>query len=55
MSVMIVWVHDLGYRKILHILPPLTSIFSALTTITTNQIVIMFAYIIHGLQLVFMI
>lgn len=46
MSVMIVWVHDLGYCKILLILPPLTSIFSALTTITTNQIVTMFAYII---------
>ena len=46
MSLMIVWVHELGYRKILLILPPLTSIFLALTTITTNQIVIMFAYII---------
>ena len=46
MSLMIVWVHELGYRKILLILPPLTSIFLALTTITTNQIIIMFAYII---------
>lgn len=27
MSLMIVWVHELGYRKILLILPPLTSIF----------------------------
>lgn len=46
MSFLITTVHKLGYRKILLILPPLTSIFLSLTCITHNQFVIMFAYII---------
>lgn len=46
MSLMIVTVHKYGYRKILLVLPPLTSIFLVLTCLTTNQIVIMFSYII---------
>lgn len=46
MSLMIVTVHDIGYRKILLILPPLTSIFLFLTTVTQNQVIIMLSYII---------
>ncbi len=46
MSLMIVTVHDFGYRKILLVLPPLTSIFLFLTTVTQNQVIIMFSYII---------
>ena len=46
MSLMIAAVHKLGYRKILLILPPMTAIFMALTCVTSNEIVIMFAYTI---------
>lgn len=46
MSLMIATVHKLGYRKILLILPPMTAIFMALTCVTRNEIVIMFAYTI---------
>ncbi len=46
MSLMIVTVHDFGYRKILLVLPPLTSIFLFLTTVTQNQVIIMLSYII---------
>lgn len=46
MSLMITTVHKWGYRKILLVLPPMTAIFMALTCITTNQFIIMFAYII---------
>lgn len=46
MSLMIATVHKLGYRKILLILPPMTAIFMALTCVTHNEIMIMFAYTI---------
>lgn len=46
MSLMIATVHKLGYRKILLILPPMMAIFMALTCVTSNEIVIMFAYTI---------
>lgn len=46
MSLVITTVHKLGYRKILLILPPVTAIFMALTCISSNEIIIMFAYTI---------
>lgn len=46
MSGLILTVHDVGYRKVLLILPPITTVFLILTTLTANQYIIMLAYVI---------
>lgn len=46
MSFIILSVHEVGYRKILLLLPPISTIFLILTTLTTNQPIIMIAYVI---------
>ena len=47
-SILILSVHSMGYRRVLLALPPLTAIFMVLTTLTTNQPVIMISFIVSS-------
>lgn len=47
-SILILSVHNMGYRKVLLALPPLTAVFMILTTLTTNQPVIIISYILSS-------
>lgn len=47
-SILILSVHNMGYRKVLLALPPLTAVFMILTTLTTNQPVIIVSYILSS-------
>ncbi|NRO50393.1 hypothetical protein IMAU30049_00892 [Lactobacillus helveticus] len=48
MSLMIATVHKYGYRNILLVLPPLTAVFMVLTTLTTNQPIIMISFVVSS-------
>lgn len=47
-SILILSVHNMGYRKVLLALPPLTAVFMILTTLTTNQPIIIISYILSS-------
>ena len=47
-SILILSVHNMGYRKVLLALPPLTAVFMILTTLTTNQPIIIISYILFS-------
>ena len=47
-SILILSVHSMGYRRVLLALSPLTAIFMVLTTLTTNQLVIMISFIVSS-------
>lgn len=47
-SILILSLHSMGYRRVLLALPPLTAIFMVLTTLTTNQLVIMISFIVSS-------
>ena len=47
-SILILSLHSMGYRRVLLALPPLTAIFMVLTTLTTNQPVIMISFIVSS-------
>ena len=47
-SILILSLHSIGYRRVLLALSPLTAIFMVLTTLTTNQLVIMISFIVSS-------